>query len=341
MPSRLDLDENLEQLERELGPELRSALRGHSIRPEFVRSLGQELATLPVSSRRRRLWLIPRRAWAALAAILVVGLASSTAVFALRPQPASAEALSELQNEAVSMVASTNAVGSCGEGIAGGAAMRVTIAEGSPGNGSGLVVAQGSQSDGSGPVTVSTGGQASSDLSDKLAQELGISGDKVRQAMVETMRSMMPTSLPPEPIQSIAQQLGVSRQQVCTAFFDGQSSVGGIGIHQSSGKDAKYLDVHGAGAPNGGLDLATATPEQLAGPAQRLGVSSQRLADVVHKVVADIDATPPPPPPNKDEIIDRFAQNLGLSADKVRAAIVQVEGTKTFYFGVPLPKLGS
>jgi len=328
MPSRPDLDDNLEALERELGPELRSALRGYSIRPEFARSLGQELATLPVAARGKRLWLVPGRAWAVLAAILVVGVAPSTALLAARPQPASAEALSQLQDEAVTMVASANAAGSCSEGVGGGGAMRVAIA-------------QGPSHSGAGPVRVSSAATASADLSDRLAQVLGVSGDTVRQAMADTMRSMMPTSLPPDPIQSIAEQLGTSRQQVCSAFFDGQSGVGGISIHQSSGNDARYLDVGGAGGARGGLDLATATPEQLAGPAQRLGVTPQRLADAVHKVVAELDATPPPAPPNKDEIIDKFAQKLGMSADKVRAAIVQVEGNQTFYFGVPLPKLGS
>jgi hypothetical protein len=328
MPSRPELDETLDTLERELGPELRAALRGQTIRPEFACSLGEQLASLPVSARRRRLWLVPGRAWAALAAIVVVGLASSTALFALRPQPASAEALSELQNEAVTMMASANAAGPCGGGFSGAAGAQVAIVQGSPG-------------EGAGPVQISGGGQATSDLSDKLAQALGVSGDTVRHAMVDTMRSMMPASLPGDPIQSIAQQLGVSQQQVCTAFFDGQSGVGGISIHRSSGKDARHLDVGGAGGAKAGLDLATATPEQLAGPARSLGVTPQRLADVVHKVAADVDATPPPAPPNKDEIIDRFAQNLGMSTDKVRAAIVQVEGDKTFYFGVPLPKLGS
>jgi hypothetical protein len=42
-----------------------------------------------------------------------------------------------------------------------------------------------------------------------------------------------------------------------------------------------------------------------------------------------------------DEIIRRLAQHLGMSEDKVRAAITQVEGNgSAFYFAVPLPKFG-
>jgi transcription initiation factor TFIIIB Brf1 subunit/transcription initiation factor TFIIB len=43
----------------------------------------------------------------------------------------------------------------------------------------------------------------------------------------------------------------------------------------------------------------------------------------------------PARPPNPDELINRFAQNLGVSPDKVRAAITQVEGPNRLYFVVP------
>ena len=94
MPSRTDLNEHLEELEQELGQTLRAALGGHEVRREFAASLREELASLPLSARQRRLWLVPARAWAALAALLVVGLAVGGAtLFVAGPEAAQAEAL--------------------------------------------------------------------------------------------------------------------------------------------------------------------------------------------------------------------------------------------------------
>ena len=63
------------------------------VRAEFAASLRSELEALPAHRRGRRLWLVPGRAWAALAAVMVVGLAASgAAIFMVRPEPASAAA---------------------------------------------------------------------------------------------------------------------------------------------------------------------------------------------------------------------------------------------------------
>jgi hypothetical protein len=321
MPSQTDL----ETLERELGPTLREALRGPEVRPQFAVSLRDELVlggtTLNGSPHAR--WLRRgAKAWAAIAAVLVVGLtAGSAALFAMRPEAASAAAVEQLQNEAVTML-STGGGGPCA-GTPGDVGVGVTIARTAGGGSSdpGTVQVQRPQS------------VSPTELSDKLAQALGVSGDRVRQAMVDTMRAEMPASLPPDPIDGIAKNLGVTRQQVCSAFFDGQSVNGGYGVR------GQVVSVGGGPQVTqhiniGGLDLTTVTAQQLAAPAQRLGVTPERLLEAVHAVAA----TPlpaPPSPPNKDEIIDRLAANLGMSADKVKAAMTQVEGPNIFYFAVP------
>src|SRR4051794_34671759 len=100
MPSRFDLNEELDALERELGPTLRTTLRGDPPRSGFQASLRSELESLP--ARKARLALVRARTWAALAAVVVVGLISSAALFAARAQTASAEeVLSQVQAEAV------------------------------------------------------------------------------------------------------------------------------------------------------------------------------------------------------------------------------------------------
>jgi hypothetical protein len=325
MPSQTDL----ETLERELGPTLREALRGPEVRPQFAASLRNELllggTTLNGSPHTG--WLRrSAKAWAAIAAVLVVGLtAGSAALFAMRPEAASAAAVEQLQNEAVTML-STSGGGPCA-GTPGEGGVGVTIAQttggGSPAPGAVQVQR---------PQSVSP-----NELSDKLAQALGVSGDRVRQAMVDTMRAEMPASLPPDPIDGIAKNLGVTRQQVCSAFFDGQSVDVGYGVKgqvvsvgggpQTTQQTTQHISI-------GGLDLTNVTAQQLAAPAQRLGVTPERLLEAVHAVVA----TPlpaPPSPPNKDEIIDRLAANLGMSPDKVKAAMTQVEGPNIFYFAVP------
>lgn len=337
MPDHVDFDE-LEALEREIGPTLRSGLRGRPMRSEFANALRDELQALPASTPRAngrpRLWLLPGRAMAGLAAVIVVGLVSSVVLLASRPQPASAaEVLSQVQAEAVTML-STSGGPACSETPANGAATGGVAFAVGHGPGDGPAGATGAT------VTDPVKGSPT-DLSDKLAQALGVSGDRVRDAMIATMRAEMPSTLPPDPFTIIAQQLGLPREQVCNAFMDGQSGVGGVGVHfqgagapaaQRQAKDDVRLD--GAdGKPE--IDLNTATADQLKGPAQRLGVTPERLATAVHAAAASMPA--PPPPPEEDQIISRFAQNLGLSEDKVRAAIKQVEGNSAFYFSVPVP----
>lgn len=346
MPNHLDFDE-LEALEREVGPTLRSELRGRPMRPGFANSLREELQALPSrhvrANGRRRLWLVPGRAWAGLAAVVAVGLVSSIVLLATRPQPASAaEVLSQVQAEAVTMLSTTGGP-ECSDAPATGtgeAGVAFAVAHGPDGGSPG--------SNPSGPVKVSGGGASgpesvqgsATDLSDKLAQALGVSGDRVRNAMIATMRADMPSTLPPDPFAGIAQQLGLSREQVCKAFMDSQT--GGVVVQFQGGAPGAQLETKrgvraGEQADTSELNLNTATPAQLTAQAQRLGVTPDRLATAVHAAVASMPT--PPPPPSEDQIISRFAQNLGLSEDKVRAAIKQVEGNNGFYFAVPVPGL--
>jgi predicted PhzF superfamily epimerase YddE/YHI9 len=181
------------------------------------------------------------------------------------------------------------------------------------------------------------------DLSDRLAQALGISGDRVRAAMLATIQADMP-SPPPDPMAAIAAQLGLPTEQVCAAFFDGAPTGGSVAVSEhrtigvtrgseTTGHPSVMIGVNGTT-----VDLGSATADQLRGPAQRLGVTPERLQAAVRAAVAALPA--PPSPPSSDEIIRRFASNLGLSEDTVRAAIAKVEGTGRFYFAVPLPSFG-
>jgi hypothetical protein len=332
MPNRVDFDE-LERLEAELGPTLRATLRGDTPRPGFAESLRRQLNALPLepARRRARLTLVGRRVWAGLAAIVVIGLASSVALMASRPQPASAEeVMSQVQAEAVTMLSTGGAP--CGGGGPGSGDVSVAITHAAGGG----PIAPGT----TGPVSIQgTTPGSPTDLSDRLAAALGVSGDKVRQAMIDTVKAQMPASLPPDPVADIADQLGLPREQVCSAMFDPQNGIGGFVVHYGTGpagaqKGARGNELQLAGGQPGGqspIDLNTATPEQLAGAAKALGVTPERLAAAVKATLSKPMPTPPTPP-SEDEIIARFAQNLGMSTDKVKAAITQVEGPNQFYF---------
>jgi hypothetical protein len=98
--------------------------------------------------------------------------------------------------------------------------------------------------------------------------------------------------------------------------------------------DSAVLVINGTA-----INLGTETAEELSGPAEKLGVSPQRLLAAI-KAAAPTPPPLPASPPNPDDLINRFAQNLDLSPDKVRAAIIQVEGPNRFYFVLPLPGSG-
>lgn len=317
-------DTRLDDLERDLGPALR---KGFDVapRPGFTAALRADLYSVASRQRspRARLWLVGRRTWAGLAAALAGSVVVGSAVLVTRPQTASAEeAISQLQTEAVTSLAASPS-GAC-PGAAGGGTV-VAIGGGGP--------------ETQGPVTVRGSGAASpTELSDKLAQALGISGDRVRQAMLDTLRAETPSGSPPDPMASIAQQLGVSTDQVCAAFSGtpialtvGQARTQSSGPNKRAPAGARALDGDQM------LNLSTATPAQLARPAQQLGVSPDKLADAVHRAAATLAQTTAPEPRNKDDVIARFAQNVGMSPDTVKAAITQVEGPNHFYFAVQLP----
>jgi hypothetical protein len=327
MPEQTDLqiDERLVELERDLGPVLRAAYRGYPMRGTFASELRQQLnATASRPPAHPRLRALGQRGWAVLAAVLVIGAASSVAVFANRPQPASAaEVLDRVQAEALAASVPVADAGAC------------SPATGTARTG-GVVIASGSLSD-QAPVQIQSG--AANQLSDRLAQALGVSGDRVRQAMLQTLEADLPTGPPPDPVAAIARQLGVSQQQVCAAFLSPQdpgqtvTMTHAAGAGQPGGDVQQFMRINGTQ-----IDLNNVDASQLSAPAQRLGVTPERLVAAVR---AAVPAAPPAAlaPPNKDEIISRFAHNLGLSEDQVRAAITQVEGPGHFYFTVSLPGL--
>jgi len=328
--SDLELEERLAGLEEDLGPTLRKVWGDARMRSEFAAGLGRQLASHDSVGPRPRLTVLRGRVWSAAAAVLVGGVVLGFALFANRPQPVSAaDVVGQLQNEAFGM--SVGGTAGCLGGkpqVTGGAVVAVSSA------GTGAPAA--------GPVAVGN----PNDLSERLAQALGVSGDKVRQAMLATVQAELPGTPPPDPMASIATQLGMPRDQVCAAFFDQASSqsvvvtrsVTGSGEVKSSGSGPVVkIAVPGE---TGAIDLTTVAAEQLSGPAQRLGISPDRLLAAVRAAIPALEAAPTPPLPNPDAIISRFAQNLGMSESKVRAAITQVEGNQGFYFAVPLPGLG-
>jgi len=282
-------------------------------------------------AQRRRaggLLKFPVRAWATGAvAVLVVGLGVGGATFANQAQTArAAEAVYQLQVEAAT---SSPVPGPC----AAPNAPKPSAAGGT------IAFAGVGDPSGAGPVTVADANQ----LSDKLAQALGVSGDRVRQAMRETVSADLPSGPPPDPLAGIAKQLGVSTEQVCNAFSNPQST--GVMV-SGSVAEGKYVTTGGGSGPNVVLtingtqiNLDSETADQLSGPAQKLGVSPERL---VAAIKASVPAPPPLPssPPDPDDVINRFANKLGMSPDKVRAAITQVEGPNRFFFEVPLPDFG-
>ncbi len=320
--STSELDGRLAELGRELSPALRAAHRSRPIRTD---------AGLRLETHRQRLHIVRQRAWTGLAAGLAGGVGLGAAAFMTRPQPAAADVLDKLEAEAFSTGLSASGPGCPPAPGSGGEEARST----------GGIIAFQAGDPVSGPPTGPTTMTSATDLSDKLAKALGVSGDKVRAAMVATVRANLPSGSPPDPLAKIAENLGVSRDQVCAAFFDPQAPDQPVITGVSAGPGPNKPDnpdLPGAVTSFNGhvLDLTSPTPDQLKGPAAKLGVTTDRLAEAVKAA-----APPAPPPlPNPDEIIKRFAQNLGMSEDTVRAAIKQVEGDHGFYFAVPLPGFG-
>jgi hypothetical protein len=327
----VELDERLSELERDLGPALQAAYRSGAIGADSAARIRTRAFSSGAAPRPSRPWLrvVGHRAWTALAATLVGVVVVGGAVFANRPQPVSAaNVLDQLQAEAYGVM--QDGGGPCprpGDARTGVGAVMIQA----PAPGSGKAAGPGA-----GPVTAAN----ANELSDKLASALGISGDRVRQAMVATVRADM-GPMPPDPMASIARQLGKTPEEVCAAFFDPAQSGGDQQIVRetatsagSGGQDPRTeAELRVAGKV---IDLNNPTPEQLNAPAQRLSVTPEQLRAAIR---ASLPSTPPPPPPSEDQIIARLASNLGISEDKVRAAIMQVEGSGPFYFVVPLPGL--
>jgi len=323
-----ELDERLADLERDLGPQLRGIYRTRVMRPSFSAEEWSRLITAaPTATRRRsQLRLVRQPVWAAAAAMLLGVVVVGGAVFANRPRPVSAEVLDKLQAEAavaVGVSAGPGRPGTCHDPAHATGA----IAIGAPGRGTG-------GSPGAGQVPISN--TSAADISDRLGKALGVSGDRVRDALITTMRPHL-DSLPPEPMASVAQQLGLSRQQVCEAFASAPPSGHEQHVVTHAAPDdgrphtAASLVVDGKA-----IDPSTVTADDVKVPAQRLGVSADRLASALR---AAMPSTPPPAPPAEHEIVGGLARNLGIGEDKVRAALKEVEANGPLPFTVPLPGL--
>jgi hypothetical protein len=322
-----ELDERLADLERDVGPQVRAMYRMPAMRPGFATEAWSRLISAePTAPRpRARLRLVRRPAWAAVAAVLVGALVVGGAVFINRPRPVNAEVLDQLQAEAA--VAMGGSPSSCLPHDPAHTTGAVALGAG-PGVGTG-------GSPGSGPVTVSS--TSAADLSERLAKALGVSGDRVRDALVATMRPHV-DPLPQEPLTSVAQQLGLSRQQVCEAFLEPPGTTKEQGTVTHVTPDDGRPHITASLVVNGkAMDLSTVKADDVKVPAERLGVSADRLASALR---AGAPSTPPPAPPAEHEIVGGLARNLGISEDKVRAALKEVEGNGPFVFVVPLPGLG-
>jgi hypothetical protein len=322
MPELTDseLDNRLAELEREMGPTLRALLAGSATPVKF--GGGPDVGFGAVRPARRRLVpFVGRGTSTALAAMLAGGLVLGAVLVGSRPQPVSADALNQLESEAVAVSA-----------VAAGQGCGASPVDASGTTGGVLAVKTGVGTDAGPPASGPASLGNPNALSDQLAAALGLSGDRVRAAMLATIHADMP--FPPDPMDGIATRLGLSRDQVCEAFGAGQ------------GQPMAFVLANGtppAGAPPavapGGatlINLNTVTADELTQQAQKLGVSPERLLAAVRASVPSSS----PRPPNPDQIIQHFAQNLGLPEDRVRAAISQVEGPKGFYFVVPVPGLG-
>jgi RNA polymerase sigma-70 factor (ECF subfamily) len=323
----LELDKRLADLERDMGPALPTLFAGSATPPEPRGELPLQLAVGSSPRPRGLLWIVGGRAWTALAAMLVVGLGLSAMLLASRPQPMSADTLNQLEIEAGGTSASGGTSGQIMATTPGGACVPAGAASDKTGVVLAIQTVPQVEPATSGPSTMADPNA----LSNQLAAALGVSGDQVRAAMLATMHADMPT--PPDPMAGIAQQLGVSVDQVCSAFGAGQGPIG-FYVRQAPPPAGDPTPAVPSGANV--INLNTVTADQLTPQAQKLGVSPQQLFAAIK---ASLPSTPPPPP-NPDQIIQSFAQNLGMPVDKVRAAITQVEGNKGFYFVVPVPGLG-
>jgi hypothetical protein len=316
-PTDVELDEQLLELERDVGPAVRAAYRRGAIRPGFAAQVRAGVLSAGAAAHHPRpLRIAHSRGRAALAAGLVGMLVVSGAVFANQPRRVSAAAvLEQLHAEAFEAIVQTD--GPCppsGAAHATGDALAFTP-------------------DGAGPGSLSITPSSGNVVSERLARAVGVSGDRVRQAMLATILPDF-EAVPPEPIAAIARQLGKSPAEVCAAFGPPPSSADHA-TTRVGGRSGRHTEV--ALALGGTvIHLNSARADELSDAAQRLGVSPEQLLAAVRAAV------PPalPPPPNEDELIRRLASNLGMDQAQVRSAIKQLQSTGHAVFEVPLPALG-
>jgi len=174
-------------------------------------------------------------------------------------------------------------------------------------------------------------GLSYTESTDRLAQSLGVTGDRLRQALEQSVPRPPPPPSIDDLANRIAQGLNVSADRVKQAFTP-ESGCGFV-----IPLDDALLPPAG-GAPRGpdGNPLprpGQAGSERLNRIAQQLGVSPDRLRTVLRQVVP----TPPADAPRMDEVLNRLAQNLGVSPDRVRAAFTQTGPNGMQGFEIPVP----
>jgi hypothetical protein len=94
---------------------------------------------------------------------------------------------------------------------------------------------------------------------------------------------------------------------ICTAFSNPQASSPSGKVAHSGGGDQSRGHMRVLSLNGTEIDLDNVDTGQLSAPAQRQGVSPERLAAAVRAAMPPAQAAPPAPP-SKDEIIGRLAR---------------------------------
>ncbi len=142
------------------------------------------------------------------------------------------------------------------------------------------------------------------ELTDRLGQQLGMSGDRVRAAIRQALATDQQLAPQGDLLARVAQDLGVSLERTRQALADPQ-------------------------CPRKVVLTSPMDPQRLTTAAQVLGVRPDRLQAALQV------ALPRPPAANEQAALDRLAQALGVSRDRLQAALQQVEGPNRIYLPQP------
>ncbi len=255
---------------------------------------------------------VPRLAWGAMAAaVVVVAIGGSAVLDAARPRSVTAaEILDRMQIEVQGgVMTSSESTGGCE------------------------------------PIVNPT------ELTDRVGQILGVSGERVRQAMqLRTIRVAPPgggSGAPPPaagsepvriPFEAGAPAPGAAGAQGNVMFFGGEANQVTGPLPDPMGRLAQQLGVSVEQVRQAFADPTcpdrfmirfpgSATDPQYVQAAQKLGITAQQLVDAVR-------ATAPLPPPgvdraalSPDQMMQRIASELGVTPEQFRAALEQAGGS--------------